>query len=144
MTFSGSFTFTGMDYLGEGSITEAGSMTDPEFIFSFSKLEPVDTSKLVAMSTTPPDEQPVSTEPPQPDQEAHPTDGRRNSGTVANALTVRDAAQRLCFNARRGAAGDLSICYDPCGEEYRRVLKMWLKTDNLENACNVLKANESR
>lgn len=38
VTFSGRFTFGGLDYAREESVTEEGSMTDPEFIFTFTNV----------------------------------------------------------------------------------------------------------
>jgi hypothetical protein len=38
--FSGRFGSSGLDFLQESSLTEAGSMNEPEFIFTFTSVEP--------------------------------------------------------------------------------------------------------
>lgn len=48
VVFSGTFGLGELDYLNESSITEAGSMNEPEFIFRFASVRPVGSSRADA------------------------------------------------------------------------------------------------
>lgn len=99
VTFSGTFTFGELDYAREESVTEEGSMTDPEFIFTFTSVRPGALSQRSdnrdsKPSVGEPAPQPVDTTPtapiatpaPEPEPTPEPTQSIRTATPISGVL----------------------------------------------------------
>ena len=103
VTFSGTFLRGRQDYLEESSITEEGSMTDPEFIFSFARIDSGFSAEQPNPALSAQDGRP-SPEPTQPARGNGQSDWNGIEPVNDNADDIRVGDQCTDCSTKRGAS----------------------------------------
>jgi hypothetical protein len=109
--FDGAFGSGKVDYLDETSLTELGSMTDPEFVFEFTAVRPADATSnrasIEQISSMPSQEPRTEVAPPQPSSaaEIRRLTKRRQSileliGAAEGILNASSLSERAEINCR--------------------------------------------